>query len=92
MWDADLTEEDILEWTQVDCNNPGHQQYTDEEIISQVMREDDACSEEGDDKDEESQKCISNSEAADTLEQCLGCRPGGSRKCKYSLQCSQCCL
>ncbi len=25
MWDADLTEEDILEWTQVDCNNPGHQ-------------------------------------------------------------------
>ncbi len=71
--DADLTEEEIQEWAQADGNNAGHQLYTDEEIISQVMREGDTGSEEDDDDDDEvSQKCISHSEAADMLEQCLG--------------------
>ena len=33
MLDADLTETDIQEWTEADSNDPGHQLYTDEEII-----------------------------------------------------------
>ena len=37
-WDKDLTDEYIQKWEDTDCNEPGHQLYTDEEIISQVMR------------------------------------------------------
>lgn len=73
MLDADLTETDIQEWTEADSNDPGHQLYTDEEIISQVTGSEELCSEEEDEGEEEegSLQCVSSGQAADMLEQCL---------------------
>ena len=73
MLDADLTETDIQEWTEADSNDPGHQLYTDEEIISQVTGSEGLCSEEEDEGEEEegSLQCVSSGQAADMLEQCL---------------------
>ena len=73
MLDADLTETDIQEWTEADSNDPGHQLYTDEEIISEVTGSEELCSEEEDEGEEEegSLQCVSSGQAADMLEQCL---------------------
>jgi len=62
----------IQEWTEADCDDPGHQLYTDEGIISQVMESKELYTEEEDEGEEELPlQCVSSVQAADMLEQCF---------------------
>ena len=68
--DKYLTDQDVQNWAQADSNDPGHQLYTDNEIISQVLGSEPS-SEEETDEQEEVLKLPSSAQVADMVDQCL---------------------